>query len=283
VQQLRLRNIGGIIVIDFIDMEKAGQPPQGVGGAPGRAQEGQGAARTSSASPSCGLVQMTRKRTRESLEQLLTTPCRHCHGSGRERSVETLAYEALRQVQRELAGAERQGAGVAPGAPRGGGLPAASARRGASRRWSRIVGRAVEVEAAPELARGDAEVEGAAGSAPEESSSIRPERMLQPEAGRAPRMRPETPAQPESDGLLAQIVSAAVAAPRRHRPHDARRGGQRGAVGHHGGHDLLPDLCIPRPRHNAKRVREQWNAARRAAEASGVLWSKVQDRSSRKR
>src|SRR5205814_2156013 len=53
-----------------------------------------------------GLVQMTRKRTRESLEQLLLAPCPHCGGAGRVRSLETLAYDALRRVQREAAGAK---------------------------------------------------------------------------------------------------------------------------------------------------------------------------------
>jgi len=50
-----------------------------------------------------GLVQMTRKRTRESLEQALTTGCGHCHGIGRVRSCETLAYGALRALQRDVA------------------------------------------------------------------------------------------------------------------------------------------------------------------------------------
>jgi ribonuclease G len=48
-----------------------------------------------------GLVEMTRKRTRESLGQLLTSPCPHCQGTGRVRSVETLAHDALRRVQHE--------------------------------------------------------------------------------------------------------------------------------------------------------------------------------------
>ena len=96
-------------------------------------------------------------------------------------------------------------------------------------------------------------------------------------------MRPETPSRPESDGLLAQIVSAAVAAP------VAIGLTTLGAVVTAAQWvitavtDLLPDVHPSRPRHNAKRVREQLDAARRAAEASGVLWSKVQDRTSRKR
>ena len=49
---------------------------------------------------------MTRKRTRESLGQLLTSQCPQCHGSGHVRSTEALAYDALRRVQREAAGQE---------------------------------------------------------------------------------------------------------------------------------------------------------------------------------
>jgi hypothetical protein len=96
-------------------------------------------------------------------------------------------------------------------------------------------------------------------------------------------MRPEQPPRPQNDGLLAQIVSAAVAAP------VAIGLTTLGAVASAAQWviavvtDLLPDAHSSRPRHNVQRVREQLDAARRAAEASGVLWSKVPDRSSRKR
>jgi hypothetical protein len=96
-------------------------------------------------------------------------------------------------------------------------------------------------------------------------------------------MHPEPPPRPANEGLLSQIVSAAVAAPL------AIGLTTLGAVVSAAQWvitavtDLLPDVHPARPRHNAKRVREQLDAARRAAEASGVLWSKVQDRSSRKR
>jgi ribonuclease G len=46
---------------------------------------------------------MTRKRTRESLEQLLSSPCPHCAGIGRTKSAETVSYEVLREIQREAA------------------------------------------------------------------------------------------------------------------------------------------------------------------------------------
>jgi ribonuclease G len=102
VQQLRLRNIGGIIVIDFIDMEKAAHRKK-VFDALQDTVRGDRARTNVLRISELGLVQMTRKRTRESLLQLLTSACPHCGGSGRLRSIETVAYDALRSVQREAA------------------------------------------------------------------------------------------------------------------------------------------------------------------------------------
>src|SRR5437870_2215765 len=103
VQQLRLRNIGGIIVIDFIDMEKAANRKKVFDALQEAVRKDKARANVLRISE-LGLVQMTRKRTRESLEQLLLAPCPHCSGAGRVRSLETLAYDALRRVQREAAG-----------------------------------------------------------------------------------------------------------------------------------------------------------------------------------
>ncbi len=103
MQQLRLRNIGGIIVIDFIDMEDQANRRKVFDALQEAVRKDR--ARTNVLRISeLGLVQMTRKRTRESLEQLLTSPCQHCGGGGRVRSVETLAYDALRRAQRAAAG-----------------------------------------------------------------------------------------------------------------------------------------------------------------------------------
>jgi ribonuclease G len=104
VQQLRLRNIGGIIVIDFIDMEKAANRKKVFDALQEAVRKDKARSNVLRISE-LGLVQMTRKRTRESLEQILTSPCAHCKGAGRVRSVETLAYDALRRVQREATGA----------------------------------------------------------------------------------------------------------------------------------------------------------------------------------
>jgi ribonuclease G len=98
-RQLRLRNIGGIIVIDFVDMDKEGNRRK-VWDAFAKAL-GRDRARTNMTKISeLGLVEMTRKRTRESLVQLLTEPCPTCEGAGVVKSVVTVAYEILREVRR---------------------------------------------------------------------------------------------------------------------------------------------------------------------------------------
>jgi len=108
VQQLRLRNIGGIIVIDFIDMEKAANRKKVFDALQETVRKDKARSNVLRISE-LGLVQMTRKRTRESLAQLLASPCPHCNGGGRVRSAETLAWDALRKVLRETAGAGGDG------------------------------------------------------------------------------------------------------------------------------------------------------------------------------
>jgi ribonuclease G len=100
VNQLRLRNIGGIIIVDFIDMGREGDRKK-VSDALALALK-RDKARTSALKISeLGLVQMTRKRTRESLEKLLTDNCPRCEGRRVVKSVPTLAAEVLRGIQRE--------------------------------------------------------------------------------------------------------------------------------------------------------------------------------------
>ncbi len=100
VEQLRLRNIGGLIILDFIDMAKAANRNK-------VSETLREALKKDKARPhfrkisELGLVQMTRKRTRESLTQLLCHPCPHCEGRGFTRSVPTIASEIMREVQRE--------------------------------------------------------------------------------------------------------------------------------------------------------------------------------------
>lgn len=102
IDQLRLRNIGGIIIIDFIDMEKAANRKK-VSEALAEAVKRDKARTNILRISELGLVQMTRKRTRDNLRHLLTVACSGCNGEGRLRSVETLAAEALRAVRRALA------------------------------------------------------------------------------------------------------------------------------------------------------------------------------------
>ena len=99
VRQLRLRNIGGLIIIDFIDMEKT-EDRHRVYDTLQEAVRQKDKAQTKILKISeLGLVEMTRKRTRESLEQLLCSPCPHCEGTGLAKSAATVSYEILRRVQ----------------------------------------------------------------------------------------------------------------------------------------------------------------------------------------
>ncbi len=102
VRQLRLRNIGGIIIVDMIDMTREADRKRVSEALKEELRRDK--ARTSALKISeLGLVQMTRKRTRESLEELLTDPCPRCQGSRVVKSVPTLAAEVLRGVHREAA------------------------------------------------------------------------------------------------------------------------------------------------------------------------------------
>jgi ribonuclease G len=100
VHQLRLRNIGGIIIIDFIDMEKEVNRKKVYEAL--REAIKRDKARTNILKISeLGLVEMTRQRTRESLENMLLGPCPYCEGRGRIKSHVTVAYEILRAIKRE--------------------------------------------------------------------------------------------------------------------------------------------------------------------------------------
>src|SRR5215470_857603 len=98
-RQLRLRNIGGIIVVDFVDMDKEGNRRK-VWDAFQKALARDRARTNVTKISELGLVEMTRKRTRESLVQLVTEPCPTCEGAGVVKSVVTVAYEILREVRR---------------------------------------------------------------------------------------------------------------------------------------------------------------------------------------
>jgi len=99
-RQLRLRNLGGIIIVDFIDMQDEEHRRQ-VLQALERSLAADHAKTHVSAVSSLGLVEMTRKRTRESLEHLLCSACPTCEGRGFVKSPETVAYEVFREVLRQ--------------------------------------------------------------------------------------------------------------------------------------------------------------------------------------
>jgi ribonuclease G len=99
-RQLRLRNLGGIIIIDFIDMEDPLHREQVLAALQG-ALAGDRAQSHIAAISALGLVEMTRKRTRESLEHVLCEPCQSCNGRGYRRSVETVCYEIYREALRQ--------------------------------------------------------------------------------------------------------------------------------------------------------------------------------------
>jgi ribonuclease G len=104
VRQIRLRDLGGIIIIDFIDMEAAEHREQ-VYRALKRALA-EDKARTNVLEISeLGLVEMTRKRVRQDLRALLSTSCPTCKGSGVTKSDDTLASELFRAIRAKAAGA----------------------------------------------------------------------------------------------------------------------------------------------------------------------------------
>ncbi|MBE0402030.1 ribonuclease G [Halomonas citrativorans] len=99
-RQLRLRNLGGIIIIDFIDMVEVEHQRQVIRVLE-KALERDHAKTKCTGVTELGLVQLTRKRTRESLEQTLCDACPTCSGRGTLRTPETVCYEIFREILRE--------------------------------------------------------------------------------------------------------------------------------------------------------------------------------------
>ncbi|MCP4043208.1 MAG: Rne/Rng family ribonuclease [Gammaproteobacteria bacterium] len=99
-RQLRLRNLGGIIIIDFIDMCSDEHKRQVLRSLEKNLNRDHTKTHISEVS-SLGLVQMTRKRTRESLEHVLCEPCPTCNGRGSVKTSETVCYEIFREIIRE--------------------------------------------------------------------------------------------------------------------------------------------------------------------------------------
>jgi ribonuclease G len=100
VRQLRLRNLGGIIILDFIDMENL-EHRESVLAELKKAMSRDRTKVTVSEFSALGLVEMTRKRTRESLAHVLCEICPACTGKGQVKTARTIAYEILRELLRE--------------------------------------------------------------------------------------------------------------------------------------------------------------------------------------
>lgn len=99
-RQIRLRNLGGIIIVDFIDMDEDEHRAQ-VLQALEKALAKDHARNQITEVSRLGLVEMTRKRTRESLEHLLCGPCPTCAGRGSVKTAETVCYEIFRDILRQ--------------------------------------------------------------------------------------------------------------------------------------------------------------------------------------
>lgn len=99
-RQLRLRNLGGIIIIDFIDMEDSDHQRQVLRTLERVLERDHAKCKVTGVSE-LGLVEMTRKRTRESLEQVLCGVCSECQGRGSIKTPETVCYEIFREILRQ--------------------------------------------------------------------------------------------------------------------------------------------------------------------------------------
>ncbi len=99
-RQLRLRNLGGIIIIDFIDMEEEGHRQRVMQAFEQSLARDHARHQLTPVSP-MGLVEMTRKRTRESLQHILCEDCPNCDGRGFVMTAETVCFEIFREVIRQ--------------------------------------------------------------------------------------------------------------------------------------------------------------------------------------
>ncbi len=99
-RQLRLRNLGGIVIIDFIDMDNA-EHQEAVLAELKKALARDPTRTTVSGFSTLGLVEMTRKRTRESLAHILCETCPTCGGRGEIKTAQTVCYDVLREILRE--------------------------------------------------------------------------------------------------------------------------------------------------------------------------------------
>ncbi len=98
--QLRLRNIGGIIIVDFIDMEEEAHREEVVAAFKEAVKKDKSRVNILKVSE-FGLVQMTRKRNREDLSHMMCEPCHYCNGEGMLKSARTICHEIFRKISRD--------------------------------------------------------------------------------------------------------------------------------------------------------------------------------------
>jgi len=98
-RQLRLRNLGGIIILDFIDMKNPEHKRRVFASLEKALAKDRVKTNVHNFSP-LGLIEMTRKRTQESLEHIFCSDCAECNGRGYVKTVETVCYEVLREILR---------------------------------------------------------------------------------------------------------------------------------------------------------------------------------------
>lgn len=101
VRQIRLRNLVGIIVIDFIDLKNIEKREEIYNVFTGELKKDKARSVVLEISP-FGVVQMTRQRLRESILKTISEPCEYCQGIGYIKSKDTIIYEILRNIQREI-------------------------------------------------------------------------------------------------------------------------------------------------------------------------------------
>ena len=137
VRQIRLRDLGGLLVVDFIDMEEEEHRQELVTALEAELKKDRSKNRMLPVSE-FGLVEITRKRQRQSLERALTMPCPYCAGSGRTKSVPTIVLEIRREILKRVE--VGRGALARPARPprdlpraRGRGAPPRRGARGADR------------------------------------------------------------------------------------------------------------------------------------------------------
>jgi Rne/Rng family ribonuclease len=99
VRQIRLRNLGGIIVVDFIDMEEKKNRQRVMAALEEQIQRDRSPSKILQFND-FGLVAITRKRTQPSLERTICSPCSHCNGSGWVRSAESVCYEIQQEIRK---------------------------------------------------------------------------------------------------------------------------------------------------------------------------------------